>query len=160
MRDMIFEGTPLYTLERELLVSSALADTWNFLRNPANLNQITPPDLHFHIVSDIPAEMYNGLVIEYRISIPIIGARTWVAEIKHIREKHSFVDEQRVGPFKLWYHYHQLEEVDGRTKIIDRVHYALPYFQLGSLIHVLFVRKTLQRIFDYRKDKLTAIFNK
>jgi ligand-binding SRPBCC domain-containing protein len=44
-------------------------------------------------------------------TIPFFGRRKWVAEMKYIREPFSFVDEQRVGPYKLWYHYHELFEV-------------------------------------------------
>ena len=33
-----------------------------------------------------PETMYDGLVIEYRIVIPLLGKQAWLTEIKHIRE--------------------------------------------------------------------------
>ncbi len=36
------------------------------------------------------------------------------------------------------------------TLIRDRVRYAIPYGPLGRLAHRLFVRRDLERIFDYR----------
>jgi ligand-binding SRPBCC domain-containing protein len=88
----------MYTLEREQYVQCSLADAWDFLKKPSNLNCITPADLDFHVTSDVPTEMYNGLIIEYRIKIPVIGIHRWVAEIKHIHD-YGFVDEQRIGPY-------------------------------------------------------------
>ena len=145
----------MYTLTREQYLDTTLSKAWDFLKNPANLDQITPEDLKFKIVSDVPSSMFNGLMIEYRIHIPVIGLRKWVAEIKHIRDQHSFVDEQRIGPYKLWYHYHEIFQENGQIKVIDRVYYEVPYGIIGKVLHALFIRRTLERIFDFRQEKLT-----
>jgi ligand-binding SRPBCC domain-containing protein len=150
----------MYTLIREQYLDTTISEAWDFLKNPANLNQITPEDLRFQIVSDIPDVMFNGLIIEYRIHIPVIGKRKWVAEIKHIRERHSFVDEQRIGPYKFWYHYHELIPENDKIKVIDRVYYEVPYWIFGKILNALFIRRTLRRIFDYRKEKVSVYFNK
>lgn len=150
----------MYIISREQYVSASLADAWNLLKNPANLNLITPPNLQFQIVSPVPQEMFEGLTIEYRIRIPLFGVRKWVAEIKHIREMHSFVDEQRIGPYSLWYHYHQIDMEDGRLKLTDRVYYKVPYSIFGRFLHFLIIRKTLERIFNFRKEKLHELLNK
>ena len=94
----------MYVLERQQRVTASVEQAWAFLQNPANLDRITPPDLQFRIVTDVPAIMFNGLIVEYRITIPLLGTHTWVTEIKHIREGLSFVDEQRLGPYRFWYH--------------------------------------------------------
>ena len=147
----------MYTLNREQYVTTTLAAAWDLLKDPANLDLITPEDLQFQIISPVPREMFNGLIVEYRIRIPWVGLHAWVAEIKHIKEKHSFVDEQRLGPYRFWYHYHQIDAEDGRVKIIDRVYYEIPFGILGRILHFFFIRRTLKRIFDYRKEKLAAI---
>lgn len=149
----------MYTLEREQFVTAGLEESWNFLKNPANLNLITPADLHFLIISPVPEDMFDGLIIEYRVTIPILGSTKWVAEIKHIRHKKSFVDEQRYGPYSFWYHYHELNETPEGVKLIDRVHYSVPYGIFGSLLHRLFIQKTLQRIFDYRQEKISEFLH-
>jgi ligand-binding SRPBCC domain-containing protein len=100
----------MYTLIREQFVQTDINTAWDFLKNPANLDRITPPDLQFEIISEVPRKMFDGLIIEYRIRIPGFGVRKWVAEIKHIKEMHSFVDEQRIGPYNFWYHYHQIDQ--------------------------------------------------
>ena len=147
----------MYTLCREQYVTSTLASVWDLLKNPANLDMITPEDLQFQIVSPVPQEMFNGLIIEYRIKIPWFGERTWVAEIKHIKEMHSFVDEQRLGPYTFWYHYHQIDTEESRIKLIDRVYYEVPYGILGKIINFFFIQKILKRIFDYREEKLAEL---
>ena len=147
----------MYTLYREQYVTTTLAAAWDLLKNPANLDLITPDDLQFQIISPVPREMFNGLIVEYRIKIPWFGKRIWVAEIKHIRELHSFVDEQRLGPYRFWYHYHQVDAENGRIKLTDRVHYEVPFGIFGRILHFFFIQRTLKRIFDYRRDKLAEI---
>lgn len=108
----------------------------------------------FEIISDVPDAMYDGLLIEYRVGVPVLGWQTWLTELKHIRELHSFVDEQRIGPYKLWYHYHEISETPDGIRFLDEVHYALPFGPLGTLAHATFVRRQLQHIFDYREQAL------
>jgi ligand-binding SRPBCC domain-containing protein len=40
----------------------------------------------------------------------------------------------------------------------DRVTYALPFGPLGELVHVLWVRRKLEHIFDFRRRKVIEIF--
>ena len=149
----------MFTLTREQYVTSTIDEAWDLLKNPANLDLITPEDLQFQIISPVPEEMFEGLIVEYRIKIPWFGMHTWLAEIKHIREMHSFVDEQRIGPYTFWYHYHQIDAEEGRVKLTDRVYYEVPYSIFGAIIHFFFIQKTLNRIFDYRQQKLAELLN-
>lgn len=149
----------MYILSQEQLLDTQLEPAWDFLQNPHNLNVITPPELHFEIVTDVPEKMYNGLIIEYRITIPLVGRQRWITEIKHIKENHSFVDEQRIGPYRFWYHYHRLTRQEEMVKNHDKVYYLPPYGPLGTLAHHLFIKKALARIFNYRRKKMAEIFN-
>lgn len=140
----------MYELYRELVVKTSKEKAWNFIQNPKNLNKITPDDLSFEIISDIPDKMFEGMLVEYRVSIPVIGKQEWVSELKHIVPGYSFVDEQKIGPYKLWYHYHAVEEVDGGVLLIDKVSYKTPFGIFGKIAHSLFIKRTLERIFNYR----------
>ena len=150
----------IHKLYREQTVATDLDTAWDFISRPENLNEITPDDMHFQIVSDVPERMRDGLIIEYRIGIPLLGKQVWLSELKHIRERHSFVDEQRVGPYQLWYHYHEITETTEGIRFIDRVHYALPFCPFGGIAHQLYVRGQLRHIFDYRKTAMERIFTK
>lgn len=149
----------MYKLEREIFVPADKDVVWNFLSNPNNLNDLTPPDLSFEIISEMPEAMYNGLIIQYNIKIPFAGKWEWVTEIKHIRNGISFVDEQRKGPYKFWYHFHEIKETEGGTKIIDIVTYEIPYSIFGKLLHALFIKNKLNEIFDYRSEKFPELIN-
>jgi len=87
---------------------------WDFISSPANLKKITPDHMGFDITSgELPAKMYPGMIISYKVS-PLLGLKmTWVTEITHVKEGAYFVDEQRVGPYALWHHEHFIEPIEG-----------------------------------------------
>lgn len=138
-------------------VAAPVDIVWDFIATPKNLNRITPENLSFTILSDVPETMFDGLLIKYRVSIPQFGKWQWLTEIKHIRKGISFVDEQRSGPYKFWYHYHEIQPHSSGTNIIDEVTYQMPFGLLGDLVNVLIVQKQLKEIFDYREEIFTRI---
>ena len=150
----------MYKLKRKIVVDTTIEQAWAFISRPENLNLITPQDLSFQIVSEVPEDMYNGLLVEYLVTIPVIGKQRWISEIKHIRDRDSFVDEQRVGPYKLWYHYHKIEAVPDGVLFTDEVTYEPPFSILGRMANSIFIRKTLNRIFDYRKERFVELLEK
>ena len=148
----------MYTIQRHQTVGASIEAVWKFISNPANLNGITPPSLAFEIRSPLPDKMFDGLLVEYQIKIPMWGRRTWLTEIKHIRPHRSFVDEQRRGPYAFWYHYHEIRPLETGAEIVDQVTYALPFSILGRAVHPFFVRPLLNQIFDYRRERFNAMF--
>jgi ligand-binding SRPBCC domain-containing protein len=149
----------MHLLEREIILNTDQDKVWEFLSTPINLNELTPPDLHFQVLSEVPDKMYNGLFILYEIKIPMFGKHRWLTEIKHIQDGAFFIDEQRLGPYRLWYHQHRIERLEGnKTRMIDRVFYQLPFGVIGRLVHKLLVRNMLEKIFDYRAQRLAELF--
>ena len=149
----------MHVLEREIILDSDPGKVWEFLSTPINLNELTPPGLHFKVLSEVPDKMYNGLTILYEIQIPVFGKRRWLTEIKHIQEGAFFVDEQRLGPYSFWYHEHRIESFEGgKTRALDRVSYQLPFGLVGTLVHRLRVKGLLEEIFDYRASRLVELF--
>ena len=144
----------IHQLHREQTIATDLVTAWDFIRSPSNLDKITPDDMDFEIVSELPDEMYDGLLIEYRVGVPFLGKQSWLSELKHIRERHSFVDEQLIGPYKLWYHYHGIREVEGGVRFIDKVNYVMPFGPLGEIAHATFVKGQLKKIFDFRSQAM------
>jgi ligand-binding SRPBCC domain-containing protein len=144
---------PIYRLERKQTVSLGLEDCWRFFSDPRNLEQITPPAMNFTIKGALPAEVYPGLMIEYTVS-PLLGIPlTWLTEIIQVEAPHRFVDEQRVGPYRIWHHEHRFRPApESGTEVHDLVTYVPPLGPLGSLLNRFLIRPQLERIFDYRKD--------
>ena len=116
-----------------------------------NLEAITPPWLGFRIVTPGPIEMGAGTLIDYRLRLHRVPVR-WRTRIEAWEPPRRFVDAQLKGPYSLWEHTHSFEaDGAGSVEIRDRVRYALPLGRLGVLAHSLFVRRDLERIFDYRR---------
>jgi len=84
-------------LHREQVLTGDPAAIWAFFATPRNLDALTPPNVSFKIVGEVPARMYPGQVIEYRIGI-LPGVKTrWLTEITQVREGSRFIDEQRIS---------------------------------------------------------------
>jgi ligand-binding SRPBCC domain-containing protein len=149
----------MHTLKQSQTLPISRKVLWDFVSVPQNLNKITPPKMAFKIVGESPKAAFSGLLLEYKVKIPILGWTSWLTEIKYVKEGFSFMDEQRVGPYKLWLHTHSLEDVEGGgTKMTDEIRYQMPRGIFGAIAHVLFVKRTLSQIFEYRREKLNELF--
>lgn len=150
---------PVHTLEFTQVFPATLAEAWDFFSSPRNLERITPKALDFQILSDLPPRMYAGMMIRYRVR-PLLGIpMTWVTEITHIEEGVRFVDEQRVGPYRMWHHEHHFRELGGgRIEMLDRVTYQLAGGWLSEPLHALVVRRQLTEIFAFRTEAVKRLF--
>jgi len=150
-----------YSLQRVQVLPISLEQAWEFFSSPANLKTITPSYMGFEILSNSGTDkMYAGQIITYNVR-PVLGIPLfWMTEIKQVQHLEYFIDEQRIGPYKLWHHTHKFKAVDAGVEMTDIVHYQLPFGILGALAHVLFVRKQLHGIFDYRYKVLAQLFGK
>jgi ligand-binding SRPBCC domain-containing protein len=141
----------VHILERSQRVEVPITRAFEFYGDARNLEAITPPWLGFELTS-APATMREGARIGYRLKLHGVPVR-WRTEIESWEPPHRFVDLQLSGPYDTWEHTH-LFEADGEnaTVLRDQVRYALPLGPLGELAHRLFVRRDVERIFDFRHD--------
>ena len=151
----------LYTFETSQKFPASAEQIWNFISSPQNLRNITPENMRFNIVTkNLPEKMYPGMIIAYNLR-PLFGIkRTWVTEITQVKELESFIDEQRIGPFKFWHHQHRLKSIPGGILMQDIVNYQPPFVLLGSIANTLFIKNILKDIFHFRSIKLEKIFGK
>lgn len=148
----------IYTLHKKQQLPITLEKAWEFLSNPKNLAIITPDYMSFNIMSKIDRPLYTGQIIQYIVT-PLLGIKTkWVSEITHIEEKKYFVDEQMYGPYALWHHKHFVKEIEGGVELEDIIDYKVPLGILGQLVHPFLVKPKLEEIFNYRQEKLVALF--
>ena len=147
----------MYQLKSTQKLATDMETAWEFLSNPENLAEITP-DMGFKILSGADKAMVPGQIIQYKVS-PFPGIRTtWVTEITHVKDKNYFVDEQRFGPYRFWHHKHFIKESEDGVVMEDIVDYKIPLGILGRFAHFLFIKKKLYSVFEYRKNKLAALF--
>jgi len=54
-------------LQREQFIRADAEHVWGFFATPANLNELTPPDVKFQIIGEVAPRMFAGQIIRYRI---------------------------------------------------------------------------------------------
>lgn len=143
-----------YQLQTRLFVARDLDTTFSFFADAGNLQRLTPPWLDFAILTPQPIPMAAGSLIDYRIRVHGVPVR-WRTEITEWHPPFKFVDQQLKGPYRMWHHAHTFHAADGGTLVEDTVHYR-PVG--GALVHELFVRRDLERIFMFRQQEILAAF--
>lgn len=137
-------------------------EIWEFISNPKNLSEITPKKMGFKVLTkSLPNRMYEGMMIHYSVK-PLLGIPLlWVTEITVVKNEQYFVDEQRIGPYKIWHHEHHIREIEGGQGIemTDIISYVVPMGIIGKILNRLFIRKQLEVIFSYRYDVLEKKYN-
>lgn len=149
----------MHKLEKVQRIPIDIETAWDFFSSPNNLSIITPKKMNFRIISDLKdGKMFPGMFIVYKVS-PVFGIPiTWASEITQISEKKYFIDEQRIGPYKLWHHEHHFKKIEGGIEMSDLLYYRLPFGFIGKIINFLFVKRKVTGIFNCRENILREIF--
>ena len=147
----------IYKLKKQIFIPAPLEEVFSFFSDAENLNLITPPWLYFKILTPLPIVMEKNTAIDY--SIKLLGLRmTWRTEITVWQPPDKFIDRQIKGPYSVWEHTHLFKDIGGGTQMEDVIRYAVPGFVLSPLVHFLFVRPRLEKIFVFREQKMLELF--
>ena len=133
-------------------------EVFEFFADAFNLQKITPPDVHFRVLTPPPIELRKGTRIDYRLTVFRVPFR-WRTVFGLWEPPVRFVDEQERGPYRSWVHRHEFCDLGGGTLVQDRVEYELPWSPLGELAHPV-VRRKLDHIFDFRQAKIQQLFSR
>lgn len=147
-------GTHGYRINATQFLASPRDAVFAFFSDAFQLESITPPWLHFSVLTPRPINIQRGTLIDYRLRLHGIPLR-WQSRISIWEPPVRFVDEQMRGPYRRWYHEHVFEECNGGTLCHDYVDYAV---YGGRLINALLVQSDLQAIFTFRQRQLRRIF--
>lgn len=156
---------PDHILESRLWLPRPRPEVFAFFAAPENLAVITPRWLGFTLLTPLPLQLEAGTVIDYRIRWLGLPLR-WRSMIREYDPPYRFVDVQLWGPYTRWEHRHLFLEGtrDGEgegplgTWVEDRVVYQLPLGPLGRMAHRLLVRRQIEAIFAYRRERLLERF--
>ena len=143
-----------YLFSSELWLASRQTEIFPFFAEAKNLGCITPPWLHFEILTPGYIDMGVGTLIDYRISLHGIPVQ-WMTKITAWEPPFRFVDEQIKGPYRLWIHEHRFEKSGAGTICYDRVQYSIIG---GWIVNRLFVERDVRQIFAFRATKLNELF--
>ena len=142
-------------LHRETLVEAPVEAAFAFFADASNLQSITPPWLHFRILTPMPVVMRPGVEIEYRITVHGVPI-PWRSRIDVWEPGRRFVDRQTLGPYRWWRHEHHFEAAAGGTQVVDHVDYVARARWISERL----VRRELERIFAYRRVALRQAFRR
>ena len=136
---------------KESRIAAPPAAVFAFHEAPGALERLTPPWEKVR-VREQSGSIRPGsrVILETRIG-PF--PTRWVAEHTEYDPPHHFADRQVSGPFARWVHHHRmLDDGRGGTLLRDEVDYDPPMGALGRLLGGGFIRRKLQKMFDYRHD--------
>jgi len=143
-----------YRLTSEITLPVSRDEVFPLFADARQLERLTPSWLHFSVLTPPPIEMQVGTRIDYKLRLHGVPVR-WKTRISCWEPPFRFVDEQLQGPYRKWVHLHTFEQNAGQTICRDQVDYDC----LGGwLVHELFVRRDLQRIFTFRQQSLARMF--
>ena len=146
-----------HVLEFETKLYGSLEDIFNFFSRAENLDEVTPEDLGFSILTPLPIVMHVGTLIDYRITLMGVPF-FWRTMISDWEPPHRFVDQQLKGPYVFWHHEHTFVQHDGYVLMTDRVHYLSPCGIFEPLVDSLFVRGQLNKMWKFRGERFTELF--
>lgn len=130
---------------------------FDFFCDATNLEDITPDLLQFKVLGMSTETIQEGTTLEYQLKIHGIPKR-WKTLIERWDPPHCFVDTQLEGPYSLWHHTHQFTPMRGGTMMSDTVIYQPPLGPFGRLAKMLFIKKDIESIFDYRRKVILEKF--
>lgn len=144
-------------LRREQRLPGTPEEVFAFFADAHNLEALTPPLLRFRVITPAPIRMGPGTLIRYELRVRRVPV-SWLTEITEWDPPYRFVDEQIGGPYTLWHHTHTFEPIgDGDTLMRDVVRYRIGFGPLGLLANQLVVRRDVERIFDFRAQRIPAL---
>jgi len=146
-----------YNFEMEMIIPAKLDKVFSFFSAAENLQILTPPWLHFLILTPTPLKIKKGRIIDYKLRLYGWPFR-WQTEITQWDPPHQFIDEQVRGPYRKWRHLHYFELRGNQTYMRDLVTYEIPVF--SNFVNKLFVRKNVEHIFNYRRKRINEIFKR
>lgn len=146
------------TVSQEQFIARPRSEVFEFFSDPRNLERLTPPWLNFEIV-DIPEQLSEGALIKYKLRLHGITIH-WTTRIEEWSPETGFVDTQVAGPYAMWHHTHEFEEVERGTLVRDLVRYRVPFGPLGEVIRRAMVAPDTKKIFEFRREMLEAEFSR
>lgn len=130
-------------------------EVYRFHAEPDALERLAPPWERTRAIARTGSIEQRGSRTTLRVSIGPIS-QTWIAEHTDCVPGRMFRDVMISGPFRLWQHTHEFQpETPHSSWLEDRIEYQLPLGWLGKLVAGSYIRRRLQRMFEWR-HKATA----
>lgn len=137
-------------------VQAPIARVFAFFSAASNLQRITPPGMDFRMTTSAPIEMRRGAIFDYTVRVRGIRL-AWKSLVSEWVPGVRFADVQLRGPYLLWRHTHEFEEVEGGVIVRDRIDYSLPLQPLSNVV-LPAVRRDIETLFAFRRRAIEEVF--
>ena len=144
-----------FRLYSEQELAAPIESVFMYFSDARNLEELTPDHLQFKITTPGDIKMAQDTIIEYKLRVRGVPIG-WTTLISAWEPPFRFVDEQIRGPYRYWIHEHRFEARGEKTLVKDLVRYQVVG---GGVVHQLFVKPDLEKIFTFRSLELEKRFN-
>ena len=140
-----------YEFVKRSTIAAPAADLFAWFTRPGAFERLVPPWEPVQTISRTGTAPQPGSRTDFTVGIGPFRQR-WIAEHTACEPGRMFRDEQISGPFARWVHTHTVEPAGPDSCVLeDRVEYALPLGFLGSAFAGGYVRRKLERAFQFRQ---------
>ena len=143
---------------RSIVVPAPIEDVYAFHLDTRNAGLIAGGGVEVvEVRGRFPVRRGDEVILRLRPR-PLPVAQTWRVRIAELEPPRLLVDELVEGPFARFRHEHRFEDLGGaRTRLTDRIDYALPGGAAGALLDRLVARRVLARAFAARQGRTVDV---
>jgi ligand-binding SRPBCC domain-containing protein len=141
---------------KESRIAASPERVFAFHESPGALERLTPPWERVKVVSG-GESLRPGTRVLLRTQVGPVSI-DWIAEQTEYEPGSLFADRQIRGPFRSWYHRHiMLDDGHGGTILRDDIEYEPPFGAIGRFLGSRWIRRKLERLFEYRHEETRRI---
>jgi len=134
--------------QSEIAAPAEVVFGWHEL--PDAFEKLTPPWEHVRVLERSAPGIAKGTRVTMEMRIGPFK-QPWVAVHTDYEAGRMFRDQQESGPFRSWIHTHIVEpRGPHRAVLTDEIEYKLPLGLVGQILGGWFMRRKLERLFEYR----------
>lgn len=142
----------MQTFRKQCHIRASAESVFRWHAEAGALERLTPPWERMRIVSRTGG-IEDGARVTFRVGPFNL---LWIAEHRDVVPGRQFRDIQVRGPFRRWEHTHRfLPDGPEACYLEDEIVYEFPLGRVGQMLAGRFVRRKLERLFEYR-HRLTA----
>ena len=147
----------MQTFIKSSYINCDIKTLFNFHLNTNNITKITPNDTKVQLLTkDFKPQVSQILKIKStKYFIPM----NWEVKIEKIDEPNLLVDLAIKSPFAYWEHSHIFTQSENMCELKDVITFEMPFGFLGKCLEG-FVKKDLQKMFDFRHKTTKEILEK
>lgn len=147
----------MQTFIKSSYINCDIKSLFDFHLDTNNLTKITPTNIKVELLTkDFKPVVSQVLKIKStKYFIPMM----WEVKIEKIEEPNLLVDIALKSPFKFWEHKHIFINHGNFSELKDVITFKMPFGIFGKLLEG-FVKKDLQKMFDYRHKATKEILEK